>query len=358
MMKTVAQKSVIKKSTLKEVAERAGVSPATVSRALSRPERVSEKTRATVLKVARELNYQPNQFARALKRQNSNLIALLITDLQNPFYASIAKGLQATVAKQGYSLILCDTNESSEREKGYLEELAGLQLSGLIIVPTETTKDNLNRLVSVPIVEVDRTSGFTHSHAVLIDNRAGARDAVEHLIGLGHRRIGFISGRPTLTTGSERRDGYLDAMRSADLRVDEAWIVLNEHHSEEGGCLAAAELLTLPESRRPTALFAFNNESAAGAIRALREKNLSIPTDVSVVGFDDSRWAQLMYPPLTVVEQPAYDLGCLAGERLFGALSNKGIGRTVVRLSPKLIVRGSTAAPKEAAPREAAPEER
>ena len=174
----------------------------------------------------------------------------------------------------------------------------------------------------------------------------------EHLIRLGHKRIGLISGRPTLTTGSERRDGYLDAMRSADLGVDEAWVVVNDHHSEEGGCLAAAELLTLPENRRPTALFAFNNESAAGAVRALREKNSSIPTDMSVVGFDDSRWAQLMYPPLTVVEQPAYDLGCLAGERLFGALSNKGMGRTVVRLSPKLIVRGSTAAPKEAAPKE------
>lgn len=333
-------------ATLKDVSVRANVSASTVSRALSHPDMVAAKTLARVLKAARELNYHPNEMARGLRKKSSQAVGLIIADILNPFYARVAKGVEDAIYQQGYNLFLCSTNEDSERERRSLQVLIRQQVQGLIIVPTEETRKNLKKFSRLAIVEVDRVSGHTEAHAVLSENLGGAKAAVQHLIALGHKRIATVTGRQSVTTGAERLEGYLQAMREAGLAVNEAWVVLSHDHAEKGGYDAALQLFNVPENLHPTAVLVFNNESTAGALKVLREKGLLIPRDVSIIGFDDSRWAQLMEPPLTVIAQPAYDLGYLAGQRLFSLIEGRHVEGNRLRLPAQLTIRSSTAPPR------------
>lgn len=333
-------------ATLRDVAVRAGVSPSTVSRALSAPDMVAPATRAKVLRVAAELHYQPNQLARNLRNQNTTTIGLILADILNEFHALVAQGVQDAAFAHGLTVMLSSTNEDSKREEAFLGELQRHKFRGLIIVPTEHTARHLRRYLNHPVVEVDRASGVEGAHVVLADNHGGSLAAVRHLAELGHRRIAMISGKPTITTGAERLRGYVDGMAAAGLEVPERWIETATGHDEEHGLEAGRRLLALPADERPTAVFAFNNELTAGLLRALRAAGLRVPEDVSVVGFDDSRWARLMAPALTVVAQPAYEMGYLAGERLVSLLERPGVPGTVTRLPTALVVRESTAAPR------------
>lgn len=330
--------------TLDDVAARAGVSKATASRAISRPDLVARSTRQRVERAVEELQYHPNEMARGLRQRASRTIGLVLTDFLNPFQATVAKGAQDAAFALGYNLIICNTNEDSSREKGYLLTLRANQVQGLILIPTEHSSRNLRSVRNLPVVEVDRVSGTAGSHAVLVDNVEGSSKAVRHLIGLGHEKIGMISGKREVTTGSERLEGYLQAMREASILVNPDWIV-EGNHTSEAGLKAAAQLLALPSDIRPTAFFCFNNEMTAGALLQLRKQGLRVPHDISVVGFDDSPWAQLVDPPLTVVAQPAYEIGYMASERLLGIITRKTSDTSVSRLATRLIVRESTRAP-------------
>lgn len=332
-------------ATLKDVAAQAEVSQSTVSRALTHPEKVAPETRGRILKIAAKLNYQPNQLARGLKQQNTKIIGLILTDILNDFYARIAKGVQSAVYKQGYTVMLCNTDEDTIREESFLQELQRHRFGGLIIVPTERTKSHLKKYASTPVVELDRASGIEGAHVVMADNVESSKAAVRHLQQLGHTRIGTVRGQLSVTTGEERLRGYLEGMKEANLSVSEAWIVGAEQHGEAQGYAAAQQLLSLADEIRPTAIFAFNNEVTAGVLRAAKAAGLVVPRDLSVLGFDDSRWAQLMSPALTVVSQPAFDMGYLAAERLFSLISHPNIRGTVTRLTTTLIVRESTAPP-------------
>jgi DNA-binding LacI/PurR family transcriptional regulator len=335
---------VIPVPRLEDVAQRAQVSISTASRALSRPELVAAETVGRVLKAARELGYQPNQVARSLRTRVNQTIGLLVSDILNPFHATLAKGLQDAAFDHGYHLLLCNTDEDPTKEAAYLRLFQSNQLRGFVIVPTERSRRLLQEFSDIPVVEADRTSGLPNLHAVLADNLSGTRQAVEHLIQLGHRKIAIIAGKPDVTTGVERLEGYLQTMRAFGLEVNPRWIV-HGNHREEGGYRAARELLNLPPNDHPTAWFVINNEMTAGAVRAIREAGLHIPKDLSIVGFDDSRWAQLMDPPLTVVDQPAYDLGYTSGEILFKLFERASPPPKVVRLHTQLVVRSSTAPP-------------
>lgn len=294
----------------------------------------------------RKLKYQPNHFARSLRQQVSKTVGLLITDILNPFYASIAKGVQDFIYDKGYHLILCNTDEDAEKERTYIQTLRSFQLQGLIVVPMKSTQANIQELTHLPIIEVDRLTNGTGTRAVLVDNVRGARDAVEHLIDLGHRKIALISGDLDVTTGEERLRGYLNALRAANITLDPHWII-ESNHTDEGGYSAMAQLLKLKPDNRPTAVFGFNSATTAGAIRCILEKGLRIPTDISVVGFNDSPWAQRMSPPLTVVAQPSYEIGWTAGEMLYRMVTGQALSSDdkVIRLQPKLTVRKSTAVP-------------
>ena len=334
-----------KASTLKDVAALADVSPSTVSRALSDPSSLAPETLARVRKAATKLNYKPNQMARGLKRSSSRIIGVLVTDIKNEFHATLAMVAQEAALRRGYTAIICSTDEDSGKEASYLETLQRHQLEGLLIVPTEHTGRNLKGW-NVPTVEVDRTSGLENAHIVLTDNVMGSRQATEHLIRLDHQKVATVVGRQSVTTGKERLQGYLDAMREHSLPVRDVWIAQADDHSEAQGFTAASQLLSLPPSRRPSALFCFNNETTAGALKAVHEAGLRVPADLSIIGFDDSRWGRLMSPALCVVAQPAEDLGLLAAERLFSLIDKPQPRGSAVRLPTNLIVRGTTAPPK------------
>ena len=337
------RQSIASAVTLNDIAERAGVSPSTVSRALSHPDRVAYATRERILRIVAELDYQPNVLARGLRQRQSTIVGLVIADILNDFHATIAKGVQDAAYQRGYTVMFGSTEEDPAREERFLKELNQHRFAGLIIVPTERSRELLGRYARTPVVEVDRASGRKGAHVVLADNVASSRAAVHHLASLGHIRIATVTGSQSVTTGIERLEGYRDGMREAGRIVDEDLIVRAERHDEESGFDAMQRLLALPTARRPTAVFAFNNQITAGVLRAVKHASMRVPDDLSLVGFDDSRWAQLMTPALTVVAQPARDMGYLAAERLFSLIDNPQLSGTVTRLATHLVVRESTA---------------
>lgn len=332
-------------SSLEDVARQARVSPATASRALTRPDMVARSTRERVLEAAQALGYQPNVLARSLRQGGSRSIGLIITDILNPFHATLAKGVQDAADRHDHTVYFFNTDEEPDKERRALETLRGHLPRGLIIVPTSRTAEHLALVPKLPVIELDRMSGRPGAHTVMVDNRVGALAAVRHLAGQGHRRIGMVVGQLDITTAQERLQGYRDGLREAGLPyLDE--LVLPGHHREQDGRSAATRLLGRPQAERPTALFVGNNEMTIGAVLAARDLSLRIPSDLSIVGFDDSRWAQTMQPAMTVVAQPAHDLGFVAGETLFSVLSRGDAPPpTSVRLATSLIVRESTRPP-------------
>jgi DNA-binding LacI/PurR family transcriptional regulator len=333
---------------LEDVAKMAEVSAATASRALTRPDMVASKTRQRILDAAEQLGYQPNQLARSLRQRGSRSLGVIITDILNPFHATLAKGVQDAATKRDYTVFLFNTDEEPDKERRALETLLGHLPQGLIIVPTPKTRENLKLIGNLPTIELDRASGIKDAHTVMVDNAGGTRAAVQHLASLGHRRIGMIVGRLNISTAVERLQGYTEALEDAGIAYRED-LVLPGNHREEDGRIAAHTLLSRPEGERPTALFVGNNEMTVGAVLAIRELGLSIPDDISIVGFDDSRWAKLLQPAITVIAQPAYELGHLACETLLNRLErpdSKTQPHTQIRLSTTFISRASTAPPR------------
>ena len=338
------QQSIADTVTLSDIAERAGVSMSTVSRALSHPDRVARATHERILRIVEEMNYQPNVLARGLRQRQSTIVGLVIADILNDYYATIAKGVQDAAYRRGYTVMFGNTDEDPMREERFLQALNQHRFAGLIIVPTERSRELLARYARTPVVEVDRSSGREAAHVILADNVASSRAVIAHLVELGHTRIATVTGSPTATTGAERLQGYLDGMRDACLTVDQGWIAPAARHDEASGFEAMQRLLELPAARRPTAIFAFNNQVTAGVLRSLKQAAIRVPQQMSLVGFDDSRWAQLMTPALSVVAQPARDMGYLAAERLFSLIENPDLPGTVTRLATRLVLRESTAA--------------
>jgi len=306
---------------------------------------VAASTRTRVMKAAQQLGYQPNVLARSLRQRETRTIGLIVTDILNPFHALLAKGVQDTADAHGYVTFLFNSDEQPEKEARAIGTLRGHLLQGLIIVPTSGTREHLKSLPHLPVVELDRVSGNPQSITVTVDNLGGAAAATAHLIELGHRRIGMIVGQLDISTAVERHAGYSSALKTAGLTYDPLLVRLGQHR-EDDGHRATRELLSLPTPERPTALFVGNNEMTVGAVLAARELGLRIPEDLSIVGFDDSRWAQTMSPPLTVISQPAYDLGTHACEQLLARLARERPGPVLrVQLPTELIIRESTGPP-------------
>ena len=335
-------------SNLKDVAKLARVSPATASRALSKPETVAQATRERVTTAAKQLSYQPNVLARGLRQRGSRTLGAIISDILNPGQATLAKGIQDAAAKRDYTVFMFNTDEDTDKERRALESLRGHLPQGLIIVPSPGARENLKLVATLPTVELDRASGIKDAHTVMVDNVGGARAAVQHLTALGHKRIGMIVGSMDISTAVERLQGYREALEGAGIAYRDD-LVLPGNHREEGGRVAAHTLLNRAADQRPTALFVGNNEMTIGALLAARELELRIPVDLSIVGFDDSRWAKLMQPAITVVAQPAYELAYLACETLLNRLENGSAGinsrPASIRLSTTFIKRDSTAPP-------------
>jgi DNA-binding LacI/PurR family transcriptional regulator len=285
---------------MRQVAELARVSTATVSRVLNGAENVRPEHKRLVLEAIERVGYRPNRIARNLRRQQAETIGVLIPDIENPHFSESVRVFEDAAFRAGYRLILCNTDETLEKQRAYVKVLADERVLGAIIAPAEQGAASLSPLIElgIPLVIYDRQLADAIADTVRCDNMAATRQATEHLIFLGHKRIAFVGGRTDVETGAERLAGYADAMRVAGLTP----FSVNGGFRAELAEHEVASLLQL--DKVPTALVVANNLMVVGTLRAIRRAGLSIPDDVAIVAIDDPPWAELIDPPLTVVAQP------------------------------------------------------
>jgi DNA-binding LacI/PurR family transcriptional regulator len=330
-------------ASLQQVAERAKVSIATVSRVLNKSDKVVPETRATVEQALRDLGYRPSRVARRLRMKDgrAHLVGLIIPDIQNPFYAEIARGVEDVAYANEYALLLCNSDESLEKERFYLNVMQAESVDGLVLPPFDETDAAVIETVNtgLPVVCVDRSLAKTKTDLVEVDNYHGAFEAVNHLLDRGHKLIGLIEGRTHVSTSRERRRGYVDALNARGI-VPRKELMRAGDFKQESGRVLAQEMLDL--RRPPTALFVCNNLMTVGALGGLHQRGLRVPQDVAVVGFDDLPWAEALDPPPTVVRQPAYEVGRQAMELLLKRIVEPTRPPVTVRLVPELVVRRST----------------
>jgi LacI family transcriptional regulator len=321
-----------------DVARRAGVSIATVSRVLNGTGVVSADRADRVRAAATALGYQPYGPARALRQQRTRVWAVIVADVENPFFTSLVRGIEDVAQARGYRLVLCNSDEDLDKENGYLEIAVAERMAGVVIAVASTDESGLEPLREhgIPVVAVDRRLANRDVDSVSIDNRLGAAQATEHLLARGARHVACITGPSRLSTANERLAGYEDALRRHHRRVERS-LVRRADFKQEGGHRAARSLLAL--RARPDALFVCNNLMTLGALHALREAGLCVPDDVALVGFDEAPWTALTSPALSVVAQPAYEMGRAAATLL--AEGGQGGTRHVV-LEPSLHVRESS----------------
>ena len=327
--------------TIKDVAKEAGVSPTTVSYVLNKTKSVSKDTQIRVIEAIKRLNYQPNVVARSLRSKKTNTVGLVICDLKNPFFAEVLQGIESYLGKKGYTTLVIDTNYDPEKEEKAIKTLLGKQVDGMIIVLGKDNAEYLSLLDdwNVPVVFLDKKAeGKKNADAVVVNNKESSKKLIEHVLGLGHRRIGIIAGPLNTTTGRERLEGYLEALSAFSLPRDETLIKTGDFRKESGYKLAL-ELLNLPSP--PEVIYACNNLMGLGAMEAIREKGLCIPEEIGLVIFDDLPWFKFVNPPLTVVSQPSFQLGETAGRLLFERMRKGRKKSKEIVLSAHLEVRES-----------------
>lgn len=329
-------------SSLTDVARRAKVSIATVSRVANNSDKVLKATREAVRQAMDELGYKPNRVARRLRQRSGkrHLLGLIIPDIQNPFFAEMARGVEDVAYANEFAVMLCNSDEDLRKESFYLDVLQAESVDGVILPPINDRDAAVARFVDsgIPVVCVDRSLASSSIDKVEVDNRLGALEAVEHLIGLGHRRIGLITGRLNVSTSRDRKQGYEEALAAHGMSLRADYMLVGDNKQASGAALAEQILgLAMP----PTALFVTNNLMAVGAIEGLHRRGLRIPAEVAIIGFDDLPWAEALDPPLSVVRQPAYEVGRSAVELLMRRLSDPKAPAASVRLRPRLILRQS-----------------
>jgi LacI family transcriptional regulator len=328
--------------TLVQVAKAAGVSPTTVSHVLSGKRWVAEGTQETVRDVIRQLGYRPNNVARSLRTRRSRMVAVVVPDITNTFYAVLTRGLADAVESAGYASYVCNTDENPEREDAFLADVLDRGVDGVVMAAGSLYAQGRSDPtgLGVPAVCIGAApDDDPRVDLVTPDDAAGSYAAVQRLVARGARRIAMIEGAEA--TGSGRAGGYRRALAEAGLPVKPDLIVHGDW-TRPGGRRAMERLLSLPARRRPDAVFCANDLTAIGAIDAAHERGLAVPDDVAVAGFDDVDAATIVNPPLTTVRNPAYEIGSTAGELLLSRMTGEYTGerRTVVLPCP-LVLRES-----------------
>ncbi|MCL4516581.1 MAG: LacI family transcriptional regulator [Firmicutes bacterium] len=326
-------------STIKDVAKKARVAPSTVSYVLTNSKKITEETRQRVIRAVKELNYVPNGVARSMKSRNTYLIGLLLSDVAHHLSFAIAKGVDEVAFKANYNVIFCNTHNESERESQYIRLLEERQVQGIIVASRRTEELTHTYLKSrqIPIVYANRYEPGESVSCVLVDNEAGGYAATKHLVDLGHRKIGFISGPSGRSSSRDRQRGYEQALHEARIPVDRELIRLGEY-SVESGYKAMQQLLEL----RPTAVFAANDNMAIGAVNCIVESGWRVPEDISVVGYDNSIQSTFVHPALTTVDVPLPQVGEVAARILLDEISGRSATPQSIRVKCNLIVRGSS----------------
>lgn len=327
---------------IKDIAEAAGVSTATVSRVLSGKQNVRPQVRDKVLAVAKKLNYTPNRAARSLRSRRSSSIGLIVADIQNPFFASLSRAVEDIAHANDYSVILCNTDEDPEKERIYLELMQNENAAGVILAPTGSLARHFPRELADagPMVVIDRKVDDVAVDSVVIDNFEAAQILTRHMLGHGYRRIAGLFGENSVT-GMERRSGFVAALQHAGITLEQE-LVIDLPAREVEGHAAATRLLDMENP--PEALLTSSGLLATGAFRAIRDKELSVPNAIAFATFDESPWTSMIRPAITVVEQPTYAIGQTAAEMLFKRIQDAERPTRQVVLSSKLVVRQSCGA--------------
>ncbi|MFC5473612.1 LacI family DNA-binding transcriptional regulator [Paraherbaspirillum soli] len=330
-------------ATMKQVAEKSGVSTTTVSHVINNTRVVSEDVRQRVLTVIQEMRYVPSAVARSLKNDRTNTIGMMIPNNSNPYFAEVIQGIEDASFKLGYNIILCNSYDDPRKQLEYIRVLMEKRIDGLILVSSGSDSE-LTRLLAdeqLPKVLVDREVTGIAADFIEADHEQGGYLATKYLLDLGHRDIACVSGPKDLLPSRDRVTGYLRALREAGVNLHMSWLVHSDFTSQ-GGYTATQQLLALPN--RPSAVFFGNDLMAIGGICAATEAGVRIPADLTVMGYDDIALASFSNPPLTTIAQPKHEIGELTARILVDRIMNEHLPLRRELLQPTLIVRKSTAA--------------
>lgn len=323
--------------TIAAVARRAGVSAATVSRVLNDDPRVGPNYRRQVQQAVDELGYRPNRLARSLRKRHSATVGVIVSDIGNPHFSEAVRAIEDHAYAHGHTILVCNTDETSAKQRAYLEAMIDERVRGVILSPSDPTDPTVSRLIDlgIAVVAFDREVADPRADAVVVDNVPGANVATSHLIDAGHTRIAFVGGRRDVETGAERLDGYELAMRAAGL-VPRA---VDGGFRTDVAREAVAQLLASRE--RPSAFIVANNLMTLGVVQALRDARISVPDDIALVAFDDPPWAALMDPPLTVLAQPVRRMATDAMDLLLDRVRGRRTEARRIVHDVELVVRES-----------------
>ncbi len=331
--------------TIKDVAREAKVSIATVSYVINKTHKLSDETVEKVNEAIKKLNYYPSKAARSLVKRTTQVLGVLVSDISNPFFAPIVRGIEDAASEKGYIVMVGNSDEDWAKAKKYIDTLAQHRVDGLIISPTsnfEILENGLNNL-GIPIVLINRRTQMNYD-IVESDNEYGAILAVSHLLSFGHKKIGLIIGPTAVSTFKDRLAGYIKAISDAGYNVEEKYIRVSDQ-SHESSYKAMIDLLSMND--KPTAVFIGSGKLGGGALHAINEMKVKIPDDLSLVCFDETEWAPIVNPPLTTIAQKTYDMGREAAnlllDHLFNKERSKGGCTTLqqIKLKPELIERQS-----------------
>ncbi|GGE19677.1 catabolite control protein A [Marinithermofilum abyssi] len=335
--------------TIRDVAKRAGVSIATVSRVLNQSKPVSESLRKKIMKAVEETGYRPNAVARSLIHKRTGLVGVIIPEIYNPYFSGLVQGIESIAQQSGYSVMLAVSGKSVEQELEMLQIFQTRQMEGVILASSRWSREHRRWFTQAPMpcVIIGRPAGSLSSVCTaIIDNRKAAYEAVRYLIQLGHRRIGMIRGpKWDRASGEERYAGYRDALREADIPPRRQWVAVREEFQVIDGYQGMKQIAAAKE--KPTAVFCACDRIAVGAMQYLEEQGVSVPGDLSIVGFDDEELARIVTPSLTTVRHQPFEMGVQAATMLTEQMLNQQkMGKEAV-LPHQLVVRNSTAPPSE-----------
>ena len=330
-------------TTIKDISRLANVSIAAVSKVTNGDySSVSETTKERILKIVKELKYKPNRIAKGLVTNKTNIIGLMVSDITNPFFASLAKGVEDRAGSYGYNVILCNTDEKSEKEITYIDLLLQYNAAGVIVTSSPNPeKEHILELAenNTPFVAIDRSIS-TNNYSIFVDNFRGTYISTEYLIQKGHTKLAFIGGEPPGTGINQRLNGYLQALRDYTLEENGELVCIDTYHSESG--YKNANML-LDKGFSFTGVVCGNDLIAFGVIKALKERGLRVPEDISIIGYDDIYLSSLFDPSLTTIRQPIYDMGSHAVDVLIRLIKGENVIEKVKYFGPELVERDSVA---------------
>lgn len=329
-----------KKPSIRDVAKKAGVSIATVSHVINKSRFVTNETKNKVLLAIKELGYYPSAAAKSLMSNESKIIGIVFSDISNPFFTEIYMGIEYVLAENNYEVSLANTGESIIKQEKVLQAMLSRGVDGLIIAPTNKESETLDFIVEseIPVVFLDRYGAYPDIDIIQIDNKLAAYNATSHLILDGHTKIGIVIGLENITTTHQRLEGYKQALDEYGIPFEKRFVIRGASEKEK----AYKGVLKLLKSKEwPSAIFSTNNLMTLGVLEAFREQNVNCPEDIGLICFDDPVWAEICFPPLSVVKQPTFEIGSRTAKILLRKIQEEKTEIISESLEAKLIIRGS-----------------